>query len=177
MPASGFVSPYPFQLKFKRVVSQKHLRAEHTYTFLNKYNTRYIVSGHEYDNNFYAIKFHLKRHSRTANKFRVLTKEYDGIRVLNTVVGVMIAIRKEDPKASFGFLGMPSKDEVLTCTKRFKVYNRISKKYFNPANFHHIENAEKSTYLIIDVRHNPDSFIERIDKIAQEEYSELKGLA
>lgn len=98
-----------------------------------------------------------------------MTGQFDAIRILNTVVGIMVQLKKDNAYASFGFIGMACIDENICNTKRFKVYGKISKKYFNPENFFHIENEENSTYLIVDKKQKTDMILDKIKEIFDDE--------
>lgn len=147
-------SSYEFKLAFKKNVQQKHFRCEHDFTFKNKYGLKYIVSGHQYDHNFYAIKFHLKKHSGQKNRFRILIKQNDAIKILNTVVSVMVRLRNENTSASFGLL------ECLVLMKTLMVQNDLKL----------MAGSQKSTYLIIDKRNNPEILVAKIEEIFIDEF-------
>lgn len=74
-----FVPPYKITPRIKKQVFKKHLRFDHTYLFKNKFGNKYVVTCHQYDYNFYAIKFHLKKHTNTKNMYRLLTNQFDAI--------------------------------------------------------------------------------------------------
>lgn len=72
----------------------------------------------------------------------------------------MLSIYKDDPYASFGFIGVNGLGEPSTyCTKRYRVYSLIMATYFSDEYFLHKENKEKSAYIMInrkEMQSNPN---------------------
>lgn len=108
----------------------------------------------EYENNMFAVKFYVKNHADSKHKYNLLTEEYDARRIIYTCVEIAKKIQENNPFASFGFVGSPTKKELKTtklkCTKRFRVYNYFATFFFNPENFDHSYDENKSVYIILN---------------------------
>jgi hypothetical protein len=87
------------------------------------------------------------------DKFQILTNSGSPGRKIGTCLQIMVneVIKKENPKASFAFIGTPIIGQInKSGTKRFKLYQIVMRRFFNPANFlHHYHEAE-STILIFN---------------------------
>lgn len=120
----------------------------------------YIVRVEEYPQHVYAIKFYLKNHRNSPNKYRLMTNTNEPRRIINTCVNVMLSIYEEDPKASFGFIGSNGIDEdTYCCTKRYRIYTKLMARYFSNEKFKHLENKGKSTYIMLNkaaLQQNPN---------------------
>ena len=88
-----------------------------------------------------------------------MTNTFEPRRIINTCINIMLSIYKENPKASFGFIGANGFNEDTVCTKSYRVYARIIATYFSDKFFYHKENIEKSAYMLINniaLKENPD---------------------
>lgn len=58
------------------------------------------------------------------------------------------------PNASFGFIGSPTEPELeerkINRTKRFEVYDKFARFYFNPDNFEHVFDHTVSAYILLN---------------------------
>src|SRR5688572_5164650 len=61
---------------------------EHKLTFTCRFNQRYIVNVEEYQNWIFVVKFHLKSHSNSENKYSLRTKFGDANRVIMTCIHI-----------------------------------------------------------------------------------------
>ena len=141
-------SAYPFLFIQKDGGNEDGLLSISLYRFKStKSNLVYIVRVEQYKCNIYAVKFYQKSHRLSPN------------RIINTCINIMLSIYKENPKASFGFIGANGFNEDTVCTKRYRVYARIIATYFSDKFFYHKENIEKSAYMLINniaLKENPD---------------------
>jgi hypothetical protein len=154
--------------------NQKDREKVEIYRFKNDFKDIYIVEIFHYDFNVYAIKFSLKNHRYSKERYNICYKQdhrkkfgYDTgnsnfIKVLNTVLSIVIEIIKKDRLASFGFMGAPKISEAdpkinaeninpdctVANTKRYKVYHLYTRKYFNPADFEYIDSSTSSILLL-----------------------------
>lgn len=136
------------------------------------YNHTYIVEVEERPHSIYIVKFYLKSHSNSKNRYSlVLTpiqrKEghsgaFHCLRVLNTLLNISKVLIKKNPKASFGFMGAPkliemdesengkniNSDGTFRNTTRFRVYKSYVARYYPPRLFNHIEFKNSSGYII-----------------------------
>ncbi len=148
---------YPF--KFIQSVSSDYYDFEkehlytftplHLYTFTGKGNHRYLIRVEEYPNDFYAVKFHLKAHSDSKDKYRLTTGYNDMPTCVSTCIQVMLEIAEKNPIASFGYIGANSLGEEKENTKRFRIYNRVMQNFFLPANYAHHFLVKESVYLLL----------------------------
>jgi len=131
-----------------------------------KSNQTYHVWVECYPMNFYGIKFHLKSHSESELKYNVLTNLKEARPVIFTCIKIMLDIHREIDNSSFGFIGSGSIgtlikksktgelikvdiDEDDFNTKRYRRYKQIMITYISRAVFEHVENIDKSAYMLI----------------------------
>ena len=88
-----------------------------------------------YRHHFYAVKFHLKNHRYSDNKYRYMTKLNEARQVIHTCINIMLEIAMEDDLSSFGFIGANSIGESIKETKRFQVYKILMATYFSEEHF------------------------------------------
>jgi len=113
-----------------------------------KSNLTYIARVELYPQHVYAIKFFLKKHSNSPNKYRLMANTYEPRKIINTCINIMLSLHENDPLASFGFIGANGMNENGTYnTKRFRVYTTLIATYFTENLFVHKENKDKSIYL------------------------------
>lgn len=109
----------------------------------------YMVWVECYRHHFYAVKFHLKNHRYSDNKYRYMTKLNEARQVIHTCINIMLEIAMEDDLSSFGFIGANSIGESIKETKRFQVYKILMATYFSEEHFLHVQNVNKSAYVMI----------------------------
>lgn len=112
----------------------------------------YIVRVEEYPNNMYAVKFYLKSHSNSSRKYQLMTNTFEARTVINTCINIMLSVYDQNCMASFGFIGSNSDGESVSNTKRYRVYSKIIATYFSDKLFMHIENIDKSVYMLVNRR-------------------------
>lgn len=110
----------------------------------------YFVRVEKYPHNMYAVKFYLKNHRYSDRKYQLLTNTNEPRRIINTCINIMLSIYNSNSSASFGFIGSNSEGESISNTKRYRVYSRITATYFSDALFEHVENIERSVYMLIN---------------------------
>lgn len=126
-----------------------------------KTNLRYIAQVEHYNLDLYAIKFYLKNHKDSPNRFNVLTGKFEARPVIHTCIAIMIYIYKSDPNASFAFIGSPSHKEIERekrnpkmkkeyNTQRFKIYSTFMYTYFSLEKFKHLNSVKESLYLMLN---------------------------
>ena len=62
----------------------------------------------------------------------------------------MLSVYDQNCMASFGFIGSNSDGESVSNTKRYRVYSKIIATYFSDKLFMHIENIDKSVYMLVN---------------------------
>ncbi len=136
------------------------------------YSHTYIIEVEHRDYNIYAIKFYLKSHRYSDNRYSLTLnqnqkdKNHSGAKnfliILNTMMSLTKDILIKDSKASFGFIGAPifsemdfelnndniNNDGTYKNTKRFRIYKAFVLRYFSPQRFEHIQFINSSAYLI-----------------------------
>lgn len=133
----------------------------------------YIVLVEEYEHNVFAVKFYPKAWRWSKHKYQMLTGTYEPRRIINTCINIMLTIYRENTNASFGFIGVNSKNEGPNETKRYKVYSTLIATYFSDKYFLHMENKEKSAYLLINhqaLLSNP-TLVKDIEDFFKRQYS------
>jgi hypothetical protein len=168
-----FNTYYKFNYAGNKMISTGTFRyKEHKLTFNCKNNQRYIVNVEEYDYYTFIIKFHLKSHSPSKNKYSLLTENYDAPAVIRTCIQIMLFFYKKNPYASFGFIGANGTDEVeKNNTKRYKLYKRIIENFFSPVNFYHYRYTEKSAYLLLNKDYQEESLKEKVEALFSNHYN------
>lgn len=82
------------------------------YTFKSpKSHQWYWVWVEVYQCDFYAVKFHLKAHQDSPNKYSLMTGLNEARPVINTCIAIMHEIGNINPHSSFGFIGANMQDE------------------------------------------------------------------
>lgn len=126
------------------------LRYKLLYTFRSpKSHQWYWVWVEVCQHDFYAVKFHLKSHRDSPDKYSLMTGLNEARPVVNTCIAIMQEIGNINPHASFGFIGANILNEPVVNTKRFRVCKRFMATYFTEESFEHYFNIKKSAYLLI----------------------------
>lgn len=144
--------PYRFVQRVDEIVATEHsfLKYKLLYTFKSpKSHQWYWVWVEVYERDFYAVKFHLKSHRDSRNKYNVMTGLNEARPVIMTCIAIMQEIAYANSHASFGFIGANMANESVYYTKRFQVYSRIMATYFSKDAFRHYMIIPKSAYLLI----------------------------
>ena len=173
MPGLG--SGYSFHSLGSSMVDDVCLR-KHRYGFVTRQQNKYLVEVEEYQYSVYAIKFYLRNHKNNRSRFEVLTGEQDAFRILSTCLKIITDTLplKEEPYASFGFMGAPlTKEGGEANNKRFRVYRQIMQNRFSPQSFVHIANSEKNTYVLVNKANREHNLIEKIDTMFSQYYEGL----
>ena len=173
MPKPG----YNFHLVHTDRRNEAYLQTRYIYHFKTRFNQTYLVEVEEYRYATYAIKFYLKNHADSRNKYNLLTNDSDAFRILSTCVNIISSILNEQKFASFGFIGVPTvgekKAKKEANTKRFRVYRTITQNYFSPDYFRHVVNIEKSTYIILNKQNKEPNLLRKVEAMFQECYEGL----
>lgn len=154
--------------------SNKGVRKLDIYRFKNDFKDIYLVEVFYYEHNVYAIKFFMKKHRLSNNRYSLIypqrfkekrgcaTGNHNFLKVMNTVLMISLEIKRKDNLASFGFMGAPKPtesnpktnpenvnlDNTVANTKRYKVYQLYAKRYFNPEKFEYIYSKSSSILLL-----------------------------
>ena len=144
------------------------------YSFKTSKKRKYLIYIEAFTFQVYVLKFFLKSHSSSVNRFTLLTNDNQGLRILSTCFTAIIHFKTEiDKDASFGFMGAQKDTEDSDVnTQRFRIYSGKGKNFFDPEHFIHVENKSNSSYLILDRRIHSDEIIPEIQKMFESIYSD-----
>lgn len=144
---------------------------EHKFAFRTIHNQRYIVNVEEYSFNVFVIKFHLKAHTDSLNKYRVLTNLDYAPSIIGTCIEIMLEYYRKNPYSSFGFIGINSLFEASRKnTKRFRIYRRIMENTFSPIHFTHYVYEKESAYLMLNKDNSESDLLAKVEKMFQKGY-------
>lgn len=171
-----FNSSYPFRYcnHEKTKKGQYHV-LEHKLIFSCKKGNQYIVQVEQYPHHLYVIKFYLKQHRLSENKYSLLTNLHDPLQVIGTCIEILIYFYHKNPFASFAFIGANSLNEPVKNTRRFKIYRKIMENSFSPLIFNHSVYEEESAYLLLNKDNAEDNVLEKIEKMFHDCYLTNKG--
>lgn len=139
------------------------------FRFKTHKNNTYIVDVEKYKENVYIIKYYLKNHSLSENKYSLRTNENIAHKIFGTCLEIAQYLLEKDKKASFGYIGVNDITESKVNTKRYRIYKKISESFFNPDNFVHYQNDKNSLYLILN-KYNKNINEEYIIKAISENF-------
>lgn len=161
MPAfSNGSQYYKFNCVGKKGGDGNFIIETYIYNFKSpKTGARYIAEVEHYHYELYAIKFYLKAHQDSKERFNELTRLNEARPVINTCIAILVDIFKSNPKASFAFIGSPSYKEIErekkkpNCkkenrTQRFRIYSTLMYTYFSETYFEHRNSPKYSLYLM-----------------------------
>ena len=124
---SNGISYYDFNCVSKQSDNSGDLLETYLYSFKSpKTNMRYIAEVEHYKSDLYAIKFYLKVHQNSKDRFTVLTNLHEARPVIYTCIAILIDIYRQNNKASFAFIGSPSPKEIEYIRNFKKQYPIIS---------------------------------------------------
>jgi len=136
---------------------------EHVYSFRGKTNKRYLAIVEEYNHFVYIVKFCLQERKIYSDRFNHLTNLNEGSRVLTTIGHIMRDIYKQNPYASFGFIGSNLPEEQKENTKRFKLYSKVVSQLVSPVGFEHRKTEKHSAYLLINKDNHEEDLLNKIN--------------
>ena len=140
---------YPFKYIQSKEVKDEPFLVEHLYSFKGK-NGRYIVVLQEFPFQFIGVKFYLKAHTDSPNKYKLLTGNNDVQGCVRTCIEIMLSLLQSNPKTSYGFIGANLVGESMNNTKRFKIYRQVMENLFSPLYFTHYSLQAESVYLMLN---------------------------
>jgi hypothetical protein len=167
-------SGYSFNFIHTKAIKEKYHLREHKYAFKTRLNKRYIVNVEEYQHKLFVIKFYLKSHEHSKNKYNLLANNGDAFRILSTCVNIILHTLAKTPTASFGFIGEHSIGEEKNNTQRFRIYKRVTENYFPADKFEHALNVENSSYLILNKKNKTENLKEKAQVMFNQIYLGLE---
>lgn len=163
--------PYRFVQNFYDSGGNGFLLYKQLYSFVStRTHQTYWAWVEVYDQHFYAVKFHLKNHRLSPNKYQLMTGYGEARPVINTCIQIMVDVAQRDCRSSFGFVGANMIDEPENNTKRFRVYRRFMATFFSDVQFEHLSYAEKSAYILLrrtELDANPELLTELNERFIQ----------
>jgi hypothetical protein len=113
-----FDSSYPY--KFRTIVrggAADVFKLKEIYTFRGKSKQRYLIEVEYYPADLVAIKYYLKNHSKSANKFSAYSNLNEARPVLGTCLKLMEELYGKNPSISFVIIGANAVDELPNNSK------------------------------------------------------------
>ncbi|MGB0523120.1 MAG: hypothetical protein ACPGJS_09175 [Flammeovirgaceae bacterium] len=164
-----------FDFKYKGHFRTKHQTSsseiicqDHIYSFKDHENDTYLVHLEEYDQNIFAVKFHLKNHSNSDKKYVYLTSKGIPARIIGTCIQIMMDVLEKCESASFAVLGVAdSLDKPNVITRRFKVYKMVLKAFFSDKTFEHLIDDSNSAYFMANRNSDKYKLLEAFNKLCK----------
>jgi hypothetical protein len=138
----------------------------HKYRFKTKRNRVYFVNIPQFERNIYALKFYRRDHKLSDERYKIIVNDYDARNVIFTVLTIGLSIIKNDPVASFVFVGMPKLEEDIMNTKRFRVYSLFASFFISTEDFIHASDINNSLYILLN-KMNPQTQTEDLEDIGK----------
>lgn len=172
----GYFAPYSYSSTGSQTIKEGSLQyLRYIFSFKANDNQRYIVWIDYFGENLYGVKFYQKNHELSDDKFKMLTQSGSPGRKIGTCLKIMVEeiVKKANSSASFIFIGSPLVDEPPEIqTKRFRLYQKINRRFFNPSNFYHYHNESKSILMISNKKDKNNKALNR----AKEIYLDFTGI-
>ncbi len=144
----------------------------HCFTCRVANKNTYIINVEEYRHNIFAVKFYLKKHRKSENKYKFIENVgSDTARaIFSTCIEIMVHFLKTNPYSSFTYIASASKGESEKNNQRFRIYRYIFEISFPITDFDHKLYEEKSAYLIlnrnyIQTQEDPQKLIKDIESL------------
>ena len=133
-------------------------------------NQTYWVIVDKCENDIFVVKFHLKAHRHSENKYCILTNLHEARSVVYTCLMIIKdEIGAKHPSASIGFVGASLEGESERNNKRFRFYSKFVQTHIDLYTYEHFANEEKSAYILIprkalDINPTlPDIYLEMLE--------------
>ena len=141
------------------------------YSFKTVNKHFYIVNIEKYKNEVFILKFHLKPHSDSENRYKFIANKanteytFDVPAILNTCLNILLEIKSRNNLASFGFKGIAQDNEKEENTRRFRVYKLLTENKFSVNRFAHKVSVKDSTYLLLNKKNNVKNLDKKVEKM------------
>ena len=138
---------------------------EFLYRFKTEKKETYLVLVEEYVNQLFVVKFYLKAHQHSKNKYKELICKLDSCqehkkdsvprnsrKIIFTCMEVCRQLSEQYPLHSFAFIGCPKlgTDETYENNQRFRIYGKIALTFVSNDNFRHYEDKKYSVFILIN---------------------------
>lgn len=125
-----------------------------------KSNKRYIVEVEGFENEFYGIKFYWKGVEKSANRYSLLTNDFEPRTIIRTCIEIMLDYYRKNTLVSFGFVAAPDLEKDIEGkrinpvkgSRRFQFYKRIMVNLFGPETFLQASDTTNTIYLMINMK-------------------------
>lgn len=148
-----FDSCFNFSLIQKKPSQEKFILFEHVYHFKTS-KRRYIVIVEEYHLNIFVVKFYPADKKRYNDRFSIVLNDFDFAPIIRTCINIMLEVLKENPTASFGYVGANSVTKTYKegkrDTQRYRIYQRVMDIFLSPLLFARVESAANSAELLLN---------------------------
>lgn len=149
-----------------------YMKCRHLYEIVSpKTKAYYMVWVEEYLDDFFALKFHLRKDKKNSKKYSILSGYHEARPIILTCIDLLVKIANNCPNASFGFIGAGMvDDENLSNTKRYRVYKRFVSTFVSEDQFEHLFLPQKSAYVLLrksSISRNPNIKKELNKKFSQ----------
>lgn len=134
-----------------KLIGVDFMLCRHLYEIVSpKTNVYYMVWVEEYEDHFFAIKFHQRKDKKNPNKYSILTGNNEARPIINSCLVLLVQFAKRYTDSSFGFIGAGMvDDDSMENTKRFRVYRKIVSTLISEKHFEHRFLPKKSTYILL----------------------------
>lgn len=123
----------------------------HCYSFVSPVtHEKYIVHFEIFPNDFYGMKFYLKRYSSQRNRYKMLTNLGEARPVFRTCIQIALDFYHSHPNCSLGIVGENKIGEKTECTQRYRIYKTLIAGLQDNGIFTHATLDEHSAYLLIN---------------------------
>ncbi|MFZ5998863.1 MAG: hypothetical protein ACOYW3_00005, partial [Bacteroidota bacterium] len=150
------------------------------YAFRTNKGRRYLVLIHEYEYKVFVIKFHDARYKNSALRFNMMTGEFDCGRVLRTVIEIAALTLRNEPLASFAFVGVYKIGKETKDTEnsqRHRIYMKLAENFLGGQTFIHSYENKSNCYLLVNkANENPTDLHGTIVEMFAQTYQELSHL-
>ena len=153
-----------------------YIATEYVFTCTKTQHT-YIALVQQYQHDVYMIKFFLKSHEHARDKFKLITNYGNCTRILRTCIDILVSIYRENPQASFGFIGEKSEGEELTrrfkkelVNKRFSLYRRLVVNLFTDQLFTHFQYEKENAYMLLNKANDTPEVLKNIEALFKQYY-------
>ncbi|MCC6413495.1 MAG: hypothetical protein IT270_17685 [Saprospiraceae bacterium] len=138
---------------YRKADKQRGVTGETVHLFVFRTTKRrcIIFEAHEFSTcPLMVVKFFDKAHKLSDKRFSLLNGSNEAGSIIRTALEIMLELYKSNPFLSFAFMGAPDEDGDLRETRRFRIYREMLKRLFSDLDFQHIQQKEKSLYVLLN---------------------------
>lgn len=175
-----FDTSFPFSLSQRTPKNTDYKIAEYVFQFITL-KRRYVVIAELYELNVIAVKFFPADKKSQSNRFSVVLNDFDFAPIMRTCINIMHYLFKENPKASFAYIGVNTVKngftELKANTKRYRIYEYIMDEFLNPLSFKRFFSIKNSAMLLVNTANTDyDLLAEKMIVMFTDLYYELEPI-